>query len=345
MKPWVKNTLYAVAGAIAIVGYAWLLWRGPWWFDGDHLRTKDLQPADGVVITGFRTALIALGAGAITAFGLWYTARNHKLALDQFKQTQDQFQLAQRQFEHTEEQFRHTQIKDSEQSEIAREGQVTQRYVEAIKMLGSKNLTERLGGIYSLERIMRDSEKDHQTIVEVLASLIRIHAPREPDSATPAKHPKEDVQAALTVLGRRPRGRSEGRVNLRGISIRGANLTGSYFARTDFNGSDLSNVRADKATLDRTDFSSVDFSRASLRDASIVGAHFTQAKLHSTKFFDANLSESLFIAARLEGTVFAGADISTSHYLSVSVLLNCLLDERTKVSDDVREDPRMMNRL
>ncbi|MCM2416359.1 hypothetical protein [Streptomyces sp. RKAG290] len=51
--------------AAAFVGYALLLWQGPWWLDGDRLRRRDLQPADGVVITGFRTTLVALGAGAV----------------------------------------------------------------------------------------------------------------------------------------------------------------------------------------------------------------------------------------------------------------------------------------
>jgi hypothetical protein len=58
-----------------ILGYSLLLWRGPWWLDGSHLRTRVLEPADGVVITGFRTTLVALGAGVIAAVGLYYTHR------------------------------------------------------------------------------------------------------------------------------------------------------------------------------------------------------------------------------------------------------------------------------
>lgn len=189
----------ALAGA---VGFFLLLVHGPWWFEGGQLRRTNLQPADGLIITGFRTTLVALAAGAIAALALYYTHRNHK--------------LAQRQYQQTQEQFEHIREKDQQEAALTREGQVTERYVGAVKLLASDELTERLGGIYALERIMRDSEKDHATVVEVLAAFVRQHAPalmsreRAADDEEDAevredspRSPAEDVQAVLTVLGRR----------------------------------------------------------------------------------------------------------------------------------------------
>ncbi|UXX97962.1 hypothetical protein N7U49_19850 [Streptomyces sp. AD2-2] len=151
-----KRFFNALCLVIVVAGYALLLWRGPWLLDAGHVRTRNLQPADGVVITGARTALVALGAGIVAGIGLFYTHRNHNLSQEQFKNSQDQFSkqhaqtveqftLAQKQFQHSQEQFKETQKKDREQTELTREGQVTARYVEAIKLLGSNNLTERLG--------------------------------------------------------------------------------------------------------------------------------------------------------------------------------------------------------
>ncbi len=88
-----------------MVGFAALLWQGPWWFDGGHLRHTRLQPADGVIVTGFRTMLVALLAGAIASLGLYYTHRSHRLARRQFEHTQEQFRLAQEQFVHAEAQW------------------------------------------------------------------------------------------------------------------------------------------------------------------------------------------------------------------------------------------------
>ncbi|WP_228902001.1 hypothetical protein [Streptomyces sp. DH1] len=159
MKPHTRRLVLTAVGVAAALAYILLLWRGPWWVDGPHLRKSGLQPADGVVITGFRTTLVALGAGAVAALGLFYTHRTHR--------------HAEKLYEHSQEQFAHAREKDREQVTLTREGQVTERYVEAIKLLGSGNLHERLGGIYSLERIMNDSERDHRTVIEVLSAFVR----------------------------------------------------------------------------------------------------------------------------------------------------------------------------
>ena len=54
---------------------------------------------------------------------------------------------------------------------LSREGQVTDRYTKAIEQLGSDKLDVRIGGIYALERIARDSAKDHPTVMEVLTDV------------------------------------------------------------------------------------------------------------------------------------------------------------------------------
>ena len=129
---------------------------------------------------GFRTAVVAVGARIVAGIGLYYTHRN---------------------FRHSRDLFTHTQDKDREAAELTREGQMTDRYATAINLLGAKESTKQLGGIYALERIMRDSPKDHATVVEVLAAFIRENAdlaaddsllseePRAPDECDPHSHP------------------------------------------------------------------------------------------------------------------------------------------------------------
>src|SRR6516225_3233653 len=63
--------------------------------------------------------------------------------------------------------------------ELTEQGQVTERDSNAIAQLGSDKLDVRIGGIYALEPIARDSPRDHPTIMEVLAAFIREHS-REP---------------------------------------------------------------------------------------------------------------------------------------------------------------------
>src|SRR5258708_5589645 len=49
-----------------------------------------------------------------------------------------------------------------------RDGQITDRFTKAVDQLGSKDFSIRLGGILSLERIARESERDHRGVMEML---------------------------------------------------------------------------------------------------------------------------------------------------------------------------------
>lgn len=140
---------------------------------------------------------------------------------------------------------------------LTRRGQLTDRYTKAIAQLASDKLTERLGGIYALEHLMAESDRDHDTVVEVLAAFIRQH-PAPSDSNDPAalsaylsaKPPaRHDVQAALTVLGRRPRRPERNPPNLRSTDLREMEMIGLHLAGVDFFGADLRGAALLAATL------------------------------------------------------------------------------------------------
>lgn len=87
---------------------------------------------------------------------------------------------------------------------------MTDRYTRAIEQIGSdKSLPVRIGGIYALERVARDSPRDQPTVMEVLAAFIREHSGEQWQRAEAAAEPPErttrpDVQAAIAVIGREP---------------------------------------------------------------------------------------------------------------------------------------------
>jgi pentapeptide repeat protein len=146
--------------------------------------------------------------------------------------------------------------------ELTEAGQVTERFTKAITQLGDDKLQIRLGGIYALERIAKDSAKDHWPIMEVLTTYIRENAPwlpkeiqpwegdQLPEEELPATQkqplPKlvTDIQAVLTVLGRRTQTyekEEEQRLNLamtdlRGASLRQARLEGASLGQAQLKG-------------------------------------------------------------------------------------------------------------
>src|SRR5919202_1641630 len=71
---------------------------------------------------------------------------------------------------------------------LTEQGQITERFTRAIDQLGASDdktgepkLEIRLGGIYALERIARDSpERDYSTVMEVLTAYARENAPYSP---------------------------------------------------------------------------------------------------------------------------------------------------------------------
>jgi len=138
----------------------------------------------------------------------------------------------------------------------------------------------RLGAIYALERIMIDSVRDHPTIVEVLAAFIREHTDHKRfEKKKPPERPATDVQAALTVLGRRPRGRMErpGGIDLRRTFLRGANLRHSWFDEAHFDHADLTSAQ----------IASADFTGAFMRNAD-----FTSAAIGNTRLTDEQRAEA-----------------------------------------------------
>src|SRR5215218_5855243 len=66
------------------------------------------------------------------------------------------------------------------QARVAEQGHITDRFTKAVEQLGSDKLEVRLGGIYALERVARDSRRDHGPIMETLTAFVRENAPWPP---------------------------------------------------------------------------------------------------------------------------------------------------------------------
>jgi hypothetical protein len=148
---------------------------------------------------------------------------------------------------------------------LTQQGQITDRYAKAIEQLGSENLDIRLGGIYSLERIAKDSAHDGATIAEVLTAFIRGRAPwpparpDQPSEDTPIKeipflrYRAPDVQAALTALGRQPSMTASQPLNLSDTDLRRADLSNADLQTARLLGVQLQGANIRAAQLQRVD--------------------------------------------------------------------------------------------
>jgi len=216
------------------------------------------------------------------------------------------------------------------QIQVNKQGQVTERFTRAIEHLGSEDkLDVRLGGIYALEQIARDSSTEHGAIVEILTAYLRGHAPRA--EADPNPNPVElpplriraaDLQAVMTVLGRRqvmpgdpPVLELDG-LDLRNAALAGANLSGASLAGADLSGTDLR-----RADLRGADLRRIRFAKADLREATLYGAHLQNADLRGAILAGADLERT-----DLEGAVLRQAKLMDGH-LALAILRRANLGE------------------
>jgi hypothetical protein len=88
-----------------------------------------------------------------------------------------------------------------EQTNADRQRRITESFSKAVEQLSNDKAVVRLGGIYSLERISRESLSDYWIVMETLCAFVREQAPRdEPDpssSATVTSTPQEPPTGSL----------------------------------------------------------------------------------------------------------------------------------------------------
>ncbi|WP_414551026.1 pentapeptide repeat-containing protein [Anabaena sp. CCY 0017] len=248
-------------------------------------------------------------------------------------------------------------------SQLSQDKLIVERFLGAISQLGHEKIETRTGAIYLLERVTQDFPKEHWTIMEILAAFVRENAPIQTEDEqrkleylqpiylgrhkngarrTPQEEPKtgevlpkirQDIQAALTVIGRRNSlldgenqkldlrntdirradllGVNLERADLRGANLCGADLRGSYLCEANLDGAKLAGsilhgANLMKANLNRANFcwanmNHANLSGANLRGANLLGASLRAANLSGANLYKANLQQATLKAANLSG--------------------------------------------
>jgi hypothetical protein len=90
-----------------------------------------------------------------------------------------------------------------EQTNADRQRRIIESYSKAVEQLASEKMEVRLGGIYTLERISRESPSDYWTVMETLTAFLRENArSKEPAFFLPETLvPTTDTAAMLSRDG------------------------------------------------------------------------------------------------------------------------------------------------
>lgn len=233
------------------------------------------------------------------------------------------------------------------QVQVTREGHLTDRFAKAVEQLGARPEREgapdpldvRLGGVYSLERIWRDSPKDRPTVVAVLGAFVREHSQlhgaeeicRECSGRKTKRGYPTDLQSALTVLGRLRHGHVDlVRADLAGSILHKADLSNGDLHGADLSGADLTEAKLAGANLDGADLHGACLNGANLVAATLVGADLTEADLIEADLHGAdliaNLSQANLSHANLSHANLFGGTLLDSYMSDVNLYEANLID-------------------
>jgi uncharacterized protein YjbI with pentapeptide repeats len=294
---------YSFMAAVGLLAIVYFFWAAP--IHELNLVQAQINAKEYMELrNNIRTGLAQAVGGSAILIGLFFTWRTTR--------------VTERNLRITQESVRATQENAYRSLQISQEGQITERFTRAIEQIGSDRLEIRLGGIYALERIAGDSEKDRWPVVEVLTAFIREHAQwrgtQEEESST---KPRTDVQAILSVVAKiwADVGKHGERIDLCGTNIRGARIIGGHFERAYFWDAHL-----DGANLRDAHLEDAGLRRAHLNGTALIEAHLERAKLFEAQMEEADLTGAHMQGAQLNGACLRRADLHGADLLDSNLL-------------------------
>jgi Pentapeptide repeats (9 copies) len=225
-----------------------------------------------------------------------------------------------------------------EDRRITQQRLMTERFSKATELLASRDRVTRIGAIFALERIAKDSQQDHWTIMELLSSYVEDKSPFS--GLEQGKEIDTDTQSALTVIGRRniQQDPAYRYIVLANRNLSGANFINAKLGQVIFIGANLSGASFGLANLNATRFNGAnlnkaDFSSANLAEADFSASTSIKTNLRETDFGDANLSMTKFGDADL-----SGANLSKTQNLTKNQLIAVDLC-KTKLPPSINLNP------
>jgi uncharacterized protein YjbI with pentapeptide repeats len=292
-----------------------------------------IQQAVASLATPILTPLVQLFIGGVALAGLFFTYRSVQIATSTL--------------------------------EVTRRNQTVERFSSAIDQLGKtenghENCEARLGGIYSLAGVARDSDDYRQPVVDVLCAYVRRNSPKSPGdrelSAEAQTSRRMEVEAILRVMAE--------------LMTNGANLVGSNLSWTILRGrpttppskrlalpevilttSELGFIEWCYLDLTEADFKGASLESATLSDnimvrgkfwgASMSTSDLTNSDLRNAEFLDADLRRAQLTGSELQGSKFTGAQLQHAHLLGRGLTWNQLhegiIDSTTEMPEHVRQ--------
>jgi hypothetical protein len=246
-----------------------------------------------------------------------------------------------------------------EELSTSKEGQITERFTRAIEQLGTVDqsgnpaIEIRLGGIYALERISKESGKDYWSIIEILTAYVRKNSCTDKDKRKKVGHKGQyeasiDIQTILTVIGKYEHSYNSELINsidlhntcLRGVKLRDGHLEGANLIDANLNYTFLRGSHLEGAYLiDATLICSILF-EAHLEDTHLEGAHLGSADLEEAYLNGAYFDGVSFANTKLKKAYFKNAHLKGAKNLTIDQLSMVKTLYKAELDPELEEELR-----
>jgi uncharacterized protein YjbI with pentapeptide repeats len=220
-------------------------------------------------------------------------------------------------------------LRHERQTEADWQRRITESFSKAAEQLGSDKIEVRLGGIYTMERISRESPPDYWPVMETLAAFVRERSPwGVPNEAEPESLFRNeevltqpgnsgmptDIAAVLSVISRRE-------TKNRQLELK---MAWSF----DLCSTDLRRAQLHGAHLERAEFRKANLGQARLREAHLEGAVLREAHLEKGMLWKAHLEEATLDFAHLEEADLEEAYLTKASLVTAHLEGACLSKAR-----------------
>ncbi len=200
------------------------------------------------------------------------------------------------------------------------------------------NIDVRLGGLYSLQRIMQDSVRDMLPIARIFYAYVRENVKRVKDEKgmTRGVSLPEDIESALNIInqfnkewkklfGVYPK---DSQLNLSRIDFTKYTLRGINFSHIALKNANFSHTYLVGADLTGADITAANFARANLSFANLTDANLFLTNLSGAYLYQTDLS-----GARLFSATLDGVDLSYARNLTQEQISMAKGDKHTKLPE------------
>ena len=194
---------------------------------------------------------------------------------------------------------------------ISEDGNVTERFKNAIEHLGRDEGSIRLGGIYSLHRIAKKSPEDTESVCNIFCSYLISEA------VSNITYKKGDLIAIKTIADLLFK-HDDNRLVYASIK---KTLSNVHFVELNLDNGNISNCKFTKTSIVKSTFFNCVIEGSSFKSSILNKLNFSRSKIKNVRFDGCELKNTGFFKSNWENVTIYDSDLKLIH-MSSSTLIN-----------------------